>query len=99
MAWPNSFECDVLDDDVFDHQQCADLLLRDLEGPGLDLFAVLDDLLGALQGGHFLERLLDARRDERLEGMSIILLEQPDHGSFRDAVKHPQLHVNLLQVR
>ena len=54
-------ESDVFDDDVFDYEQGANFLPGEFEGASLDLLAVLDDLLGALQSGDFFEGLLDAR--------------------------------------
>ena len=58
---------DVLDHDVLDDQQVADLRAGEFEGAGLDEFAVLDDLLRALLRGGFLESLLDPGRDEGVE--------------------------------
>ena len=92
-------ECDVLDDDVLDDQQRADLLPGDLEGVSLDLLAVLHDLFGALEGRHFLERLVYARGDEALERLAVILLKELHHGRLRDAEQHAQFDMDLLQVR
>ena len=90
---------DVVDDDVFDDQQAADLLAGDLKRMGFDLLAVFDNLLGALQRDDLFERLLHPRLKQAGERLAIIALKERGHRGLGNAKEHAQFDVDLLQVR
>ena len=71
----------------------------EIQRPRLDLFPLLHDLLGALGCRDFLQRLLHAGRDQIIEGLARVFLEDLYDGTFRHAVEHVNFHLHLLQIR
>ena len=78
-------EINILDDDILDNQERADFLPHAGKCLGLDIFAVFDDLFGALHGGNFFQSFLHTRRDQTIEGVARITLINLHDTRFWDA--------------
>ncbi len=91
-------EVNALDHDVLDVEDGADLLPRGGDGFLFDLLATFYDLLGRLERGDFLERLLHPRSDQAVERVARELPVNLHDGLLGHAVEHPQLQQHLLEV-
>ena len=62
------------------------------------MFAILDDLFGALERGHFFQGLLNPRCHQAFKGVSIVVLENLDHRVLGNSVQQAQVDPDLLEV-